>query len=190
MFDGGSLFLDIITIVTLDEAENPNKTYRYADRNSYVENLFNSLNEAGVNVIWTSKAKPVWVGDKKVPGLWEPDCHQSIPYSVDVNVQMVAEPHPEKGQAFYGVIGTNAFNPALVGKRFANLDWAQLMVWLGGAGKPDREGEPQIRTATSLDSSDHRFTNISDMLCERDPDDPTTSDQHLATNGDFREVQR
>lgn len=51
---------------------------------------------------------------------------------VDINLQLVAEPCPE-GQAFYGVIGTNAFSPVLVGKRFANLNWDLLMKLVGRA---------------------------------------------------------
>jgi hypothetical protein len=130
VIDGGSLLVDIITIVTLDESDNKNNTFKYADRNSYIKNLFNELNECGLNVVWTSKAKPVWVGERTVPNLYQPDCHAEIPYAVDINIQMVAEPSPE-GLAFYGVIGTNAFNPVLTGKRFKDLDWKQLMVWLG-----------------------------------------------------------
>ena len=142
--DGGSQLTDIITIVTLEENENKNNTYRYATRNSYIRNLFTELNECGLNVVWTSKARPVWVNDKKLD-LIQPDCHDDIPYMVDINVQFAAEPAPE-GQAFYGIIGTNAFNPTLVGKRFKDLDWKQLLVWLGRApGLTSETGQCQIR---------------------------------------------
>jgi hypothetical protein len=137
--DGGSQLTDIITLVTLDESENPNKTFRYAGRNAYIRNLFNELNNCGLNVVWTSKARPVWVGDKKIPNLYSPDCHDDIPFMVDCNLQMLTEPSPE-GLQFYSVIGTNAFNPQLVGKRFKDMDWNQLMVWLC-QGTPTEEAE-------------------------------------------------
>lgn len=130
IIDGGSLFLDLITIVTLDEATNPNNTFRYAGRNAYVNNLLNELNESGLNVVWTSKAKPLWVGNQRVPNVYTPDTHDNIPFLVDVNLQMVAEPCPE-GQAFRGVIGTNGFRPDLVGKGVSNLTWDLLMTLLG-----------------------------------------------------------
>ncbi len=130
VIDGGSLLVDIITMVKLDEAKNPNKTYRYAERNAYIKNLFNDLNESGLNVIWTSKARPVWVAEKKIPNLYSPDCHDDIPFMVDLNVQFVTEPSPE-GLKFYGVIGTNAYNPGLVGKSISNLKWDLLMNLLG-----------------------------------------------------------
>ena len=130
IIDGGALLTDIITIVTLDEATNPNSTFRYADRNSYIRNLFNELNESGINVIWTSKAKALWVGNQRVPNQYTPDCHDDVPYMVDFNVQCVAEPTPD-GVNFYGVVGTNAFNPALTGKRILNPTWDSLMVLMG-----------------------------------------------------------
>lgn len=136
--DGGALALDIITIVTLDDAENPNKTFRYAGRNAYIRNLFNSLNESGVNVVWTSKAKPVWVGSERIPNMWQPDCHDDVPYMVDVNIQFQMEPSPA-GANFYGIIGTNAFNPLLVGKRLPNLNWSMLMALIGQAPTPEPE---------------------------------------------------
>ena len=150
--DGGSQLTDIITIVALDEAKNPNKTFRYADRNTYIRNLFNELNESGLNVVWTSKARPVWVGENRVPGLYSPDCHADIPYMVDVNVQLVAEPSPE-GLQFYGVIGTNAFNPMLVGKRIRNLEWQTLLVLLGLVPLDAANGTAQIQRPTHSDSA-------------------------------------
>jgi hypothetical protein len=133
--DGGSLLTDIITIVKLDESTNPNTTFRYGVRNAYIKNTFNELNESGLNVIWTSKAKPLWVSNQRIAGQYVPDCHDDVPYMVDVNVQFVAEPSPE-GQLFRGVIGTNGFNPKLVGKGISNLTW-DLLVGLLGLGKPE-----------------------------------------------------
>lgn len=187
--DGGALATDIITIVTLDEATNPNSTFRYAGRNAYIRNLFNELNESGLNVVWTSKAKPMWAGNQRVPNVYQPDCYEDVPYMVDVNVQMVAEPSPA-GQAFYGVIGTNAFNPALVGKRFKDLDWKQLLVWLGRAPNLREEPRGQIPARQALDSTEQRLTNALDTCRHRADPLPPTSDQHLATHGDFGEVQR
>lgn len=142
--DGGALATDIITIVTLDDSENKNNTFKYAGRNAYIRNLFNQLNEAGINVVWTSKAKAIWAGNQRVPNMWQPDCHDDVPFMVDVNVQFQMEPSPE-GANFYGVIGTNAFNPVLVGKRFKNLDWAQLMVFLARAGAGSKAAIPRFK---------------------------------------------
>ena len=138
IIDGGALATDVITIVTLDESTNPNSTFRYAGRNAYIRNLFNQLNESGLNVIWTSKAKPMWAGNQRVPGMWVPDCHDDVPFMVDVNVQLKAEPSPE-GANFYGEIGTNAFNPVLVGKRIKDLNWDMLMALIGRAPAPVKE---------------------------------------------------
>jgi hypothetical protein len=153
IIDGGTLLTDIITIVKLDEAENPNKTFRYAGRNAYLQNLFNELNECGLNVVWTSKARDLWVANNKVPNVYTPDCHDEVPYRVDVNMQMIAEPSPE-GQLFYGLIGTNAFNPVLVGKRIPNLDWAMLMALLGRS-LPIR---PPLAPTMCPESPPHRAT--------------------------------
>ncbi len=138
--DGGSQLTDIITLVKLDEAKNPNKTFRYAERNVYIRNLFNELNECGLNVVWTSKARAVWVAEKKIPNLYSPDCHDDIPYMCDANVQMVTEPSPE-GEVFRATIGTNAFRPELVGKSISNLTWSLLMVLLGQAPAGVEEAE-------------------------------------------------
>jgi hypothetical protein len=189
VIDGGSLCLDVITIVTLDEATNPNSTFRYAGRNAYIKNLFNQLNESGVNVVWTSKAKGMWAGNQRVPGMFVPDCHDDIPFMVDVNVQFVMEPSPQ-GAAFYGIIGTNAFNPALVGKRFANLDWAQLMVWLGRPPRGAETGEPPNPRPPSPDSADARPMHMLHTPCRRPDHSALTSESHLVTNGDFPQVQR
>jgi hypothetical protein len=134
--DGGSQLTDIITLVTLDASDNKNKTFKYADRNTYIRNLFNELNESGLNIVWTSKARAVWVGENRVPNLWQPDCHADVPFMVDVNVQLVTEPSPE-GLQFYGVIGTNAFNPLLVGKRIRDLTWPLLMSLVGQGQEVD-----------------------------------------------------
>ena len=129
IIDGGSLLVDLITIKTLDESNNQNNTYRYADRNTYIKNLFNELNESGLNVIWTSKAKPLWVNNQKT-NLYTPDCHDDIPYMVDCNIQVFTEPSPE-GLKFYGEVGTNAYNPLLVGRKLANPTWDLLGTMLG-----------------------------------------------------------
>jgi hypothetical protein len=134
--DGGSQLTDIITLVTLDASDNKNKTFKYADRNTYIRNLFNELNESGLNIVWTSKARAVWVGENRVPNLWQPDCHADVPFMVDVNVQLITEPSPE-GLQFYGVIGTNAFNPLLVGKRIRDLTWPLLMSLVGQGQEVD-----------------------------------------------------
>jgi hypothetical protein len=132
------------------------------------------------------------VGTNRVPNLFQPDCHEEIPYAVDVNIQMVAEPSPE-GLAFYGVIGTNAFNPVLTGKRFKDLNWAQLMVWLGRAAPVVEEAsgnEVQIRGPQSSDSN-HSPTSdqIAPVLIPDDIRLPTVH-RPLPTPGDFGEVQR
>jgi len=136
--DGGALAENIITIVTLDDSENKNNTFKWAGRNAYMRNLFNQLNESGVNVVWTSKAKAVWVGDKKVPNMWQPDCFDDIPYLVDANVQLTTEPSPA-GLMFYMLIGTNAFNPVLTGKRFAEPSWDLLLKLLRPAAAEEVE---------------------------------------------------
>ena len=138
IIDGGSLLTDMITLVKLDESSNPNTTFRYAGRNAYIKNLFNSLNESGLNVIWTSKAKPLWVGNQRVPGQYVPDCHDDIPYMVDINVQMVFEVSPQGG-IFRGVIGTNGFNMKLYGKGFTDLNWDMLMKLVGLSDEPEEE---------------------------------------------------
>jgi len=109
-------------------SKNPNNTYRYAGRNAYIKNLFNELNESGLNVVWTSKAKPLWVNDKKIPGEYQPDVHDDIPYMVDVNVQMRAVPNaaPVPGVRYEGVIGTNAFKPIATGLVIPDLTWDML----------------------------------------------------------------
>lgn len=166
--DGGSQLTDIITLVKLDEAKNPNKTYRYAERNTYIRNLFNELNESGLNVVWTSKARKVWVAEKPVPGLYSPDCHDDIPYMVDVNLQLMTELSPE-GQAFYGVIGTNAFNPTLVGKRIRNLEWDTMLVLLGISTPARTSADSQIRGVAASDSDKVPIISQNAPVHTRDP---------------------
>ncbi len=187
--DGGSQLTDIITLVTLDEASNPNKTFRYAERNAYIRNLFNDLNECGLNVVWTSKARDVWVADKKVPNLYQPDCHADIPFMVDVNIQLLTEPSPE-GLVFYGVFGTNAFSPALVGKRIRNLEWGTMLVLLGVAPLETADGTARIHGTAAADSD---VGPITTLLPPRiggrvDLHQPFTTPK--ADHGDFGEVQR
>ncbi len=187
--DGGSQLTDIITLVKLDEAKNPNKTFRYAERNVYIRNLFNELNECGLNVVWTSKARAVWVGSEKVPNLYAPDCHDDIPFMVDVNCQMVADPAPE-GQAFYGVVGTNAFNPALVGKRIRNLEWGTMLVLLGVAPPEWADGKTRIQGAHMSDSDDRQITSPLSAGIGRLDGTSSALHQPFAVHGDFGEVQR
>jgi len=127
IIDGGSLLLEIITLVTLADSENKNNTFKYAGRNAYVKNFFNEANESGLNVIWVSKAKPLWVGDKKIAGEYTPDCHDDIPYMCDVNMQMRAERKPPAGLNYYGVIGMNAFSDKPVGLNIANMTWDLML---------------------------------------------------------------
>lgn len=127
IIDGFSLFLDLVNIVTLEESENKNNTYRYAGRNAYIKNLFNTLNASGLNVVVISKAKPMWVNNAKVQGQYIPDTHDDVPFMVDVNLQATAEPlQPGIGLNFFGVIGMNAFNPRITNMRIANLDYTVL----------------------------------------------------------------
>lgn len=189
IIDGGSLLVDLITIKTLDEASNPNKTFRYADRNTYIKNLFNELNESGMNVIWTSKAKPVWVGSERVPNLYQPDCHEDIPYMVDVNVQMVTEKSPD-GVNFYGVIGTNAYKPVLVDKRIRDLTWDMLWALLLGTPQGAAGGNARIHGPYASDSNHVPIANETTTVSYPPHTVSVPIHQHLATDGDFGEVQR
>ena len=120
VLDGVSLYVDIVTIVTLHESKNPNTTYRYAGRNAYIKTMLNRLNSCGLNVFLLSKAKPLWVGNQRVAGEYVPDCHEDIPFLVDVNVQTRTEPEAPFGLKFYAKIGMNAFRPDLVGMNVLN----------------------------------------------------------------------
>lgn len=131
----------------------------------------------------------MWAGNQRVPGMWVPDCHDDIPFMVDVNVQMKAEPAPD-GANFYGEIGTNAFNPALVGKRIKDLNWDMLMALIGRAGSRGEEADRQIPRCTSPDSMERCPIDASPSGREPANDAASTPHQHLATDGLFGEVQR
>ena len=183
IIDGGSLAENIITLVTLDDSDNKNNTFRYAGRNAYIRNLFNSLNEAGVNVIWTSKAKSMWVADKKVPNMYVPDCHDDIPFMVDVNIQLVAEPSPD-GQLFRGVIGTNAFNPMLVGKAIGNLNWELLMKLLRMPPECADSGDLHPESGESAFPVPERCLSVASATPNQ------CTDSAKAVHRDFGEVRR
>ena len=129
IIDGGPLAEDIITIVTLEENDNKNNTYRYATRNAYITNLFNDLNESGLNAVWLSKAKPLWVNNNKVAGQYIPNCHDDIPFMVNVNIFTRTKPKPPLGIGldFFGVIGMNSANPAVTNLEVASLDYTGIL---------------------------------------------------------------
>ena len=188
--------MDVITIVTLDESDNKNKTFRYAGRNAYIKNLFNELNESNLNVVWTSKARPLWVGDNKVPGEYVPDCHDDIPYMVDINVQMkTVRPNAvAPGVVFQGVIGTNKFKPSAVGIAVPDLTWDMLLnLLVGRVGSAD-SGWCEAESEISRDGGDFAGTITPSAEAEHSehtPSDPGQVSPRTVVNGsNHREVRR